>query len=143
MARKSAITAVGTAVLTALNVTAFRSLCPGGVYRAILPAQNPPYCVVGPCSERPDDALGFGYGSIVTVPIKVTWVPGDAVAEDRAVAAIDYALGLIDDPVALSVTGWTRTQVDWTGTQPTTLEAIDGSRLDALVATVDVYVRQT
>lgn len=142
MARKSAINAAADAVLAALNVASVRTLCPGGVYRSSLPAQTPPYVVVGPCSELPDDCLGLGYGSVVTVPVRVTQVAGDAVSEDRAVDIVNQALSLLDEPAALSVPGWTVSQVNWTGTQPTSIETQDGSAVSALVATVDIYVRQ-
>lgn len=141
MARRSAINAVADAVLAALNVASLRALCPGGVYRSLIPAQTPPYVIVGPCSEIPDDHMGFGYGSVVTVPVRVTQVAGDAVSEDRAVDIIDAALTLLDEPTALAVTGWTRTQTLWTGTRQTAVETHDGS-VAALEAMFDIYVRQ-
>ena len=141
MARRSAINAVADAILAALNVPSLRALCPGGVYRSLIPAQTPPYVVIGPCSESPDDCLGLGYGSVVTVPIRVTQVAGDAVSEDRAVDIVNQALALLDEPATLTVTGWTVGQVNWTGTQQTTIETQD-SAVAALAATVDVYVRQ-
>lgn len=141
MARASAITAVAGAVLTALNVTAFRTLCPGGVYRTTTAVQSPPYCVIGPCSERPMDALGQGYGSIVSVPIRVVAPTGDAIPEDRHAAILSKALALLDEPVALTASGWTVRQVLWTTTVPAQLELADGSTLPALQATVEVWVK--
>lgn len=141
MARKSAINAVADAVLAALNVPSLRALCPGGVYRSLIPAQTPPYVIVGPCSEIPDDHMGFGYGSIVTVPVRVTQVAGDAVSEDRAIDIVDKALALLDEPASLTVTGWTVSQVNWTGTQQTAIETQDGS-VPATSATLDIHVRQ-
>jgi hypothetical protein len=143
MARHSAINAVADAVVAALNVPAFRALCPGGVYRNLRPNQTPPYCVVGPCSEEPDDMLGYGYGAALSVPVTVVQMDADAVPEARAVTIIDQAMTLLDEPASWTITGWLARGVEWQGTAPTRLEFQDGSGGDALRATFVIRVRTT
>jgi hypothetical protein len=141
MARASAINAVATALVTALNVPSVRALGPGGVYRNRPTAQTPPYISLGPSEETPADFMGTFYGSVVTVPIRVVTSGADADGESRALTILDACLARLDEPVALTVTGWTVMGVSWIGTRVDVLLYEDGSEGYAATGTVAITVR--
>ena len=139
--RASAISAVTAAVVAALNVSAYRTLCPGGVYRGMPLSQRPPFTQVGPARERPWDRMAKAYGTVVTVPVRVT-TRGDVSEGDTQLSSIvNKALDLLDRK-ALSVTGWTWAATLWTDTdqQETTNE--DGTTGYIATVSFDVHVIQ-
>lgn len=142
MARHSAITAVASAVVTALNVAAVRAVAPGGVHRNRPPNQPPPYVMVGPCSETPWDASGPNRGAAVRVPVTVKTSGQQAAGEAQAVAIADVVMSLLDVRTAIAVTGWTVCDIWWQGTAVNEDPQDDGLMGYAAVATFVVQVRQ-
>lgn len=126
MARASAMNAVAAAVLTALNVSSVRALCPGGVSRARQRKGAPPYVTIGPHGETPDDALGTGYGAVVTSEIHVITSGEDADGDARALGIVDAIVALLDEPVALSVSGWSVRMVEYAGSVGQVVQFEDG-----------------
>lgn len=148
MARHSAINAVAEAVVTALNVSAVRTLCQGGVYRNRPQAQAPPYISVGPCSEVPDDRMGMNYAHIVTVPVRVVTSGADGNGESRAITILDKVMELLDEPAVLgAVTGWSVGLVNWAETRIEFTDLGGGDVAGELgyvgTATFQFLVRQT
>jgi len=147
MARRSAINAVANAFKAALNVSALNTLAPGGVYRGRPQAQQPPLVSIGPCTEQPSDSFGINYGALVTVPVHVLTSGVDADGESRCAEILDKVMELLDEPAALTPTGWTVRQVSWAGTQIGPDEGLmmltgDPTGIDG-VATFVVTVRPT
>jgi len=126
MARVFAADAVAAAVLTALNVSSIRTLCQGGVSRHRR-QQAPPYVTIGPCSEDPDDTFGTsGYGSVVEIPIHVITSGQEDQGDQRALTVASAIAALLDEPVALSLSGWTLRMTEWAGTRGQVVQFMDG-----------------
>jgi hypothetical protein len=141
--RYSAINAVSDAIVTALNVPAVRTLCPGGVYRGLTAAQTPPVLYVGRCTERPWDTFGKSFGSLVTAQIRCETSGADANGESRAAGILSKCLELLDDVTHLTVTGWTVHQIAWNDTTMDTIAYSDGGLGYVGTATITVAVRST
>lgn len=142
MGRTLALDAVEAGVLTALNVAAIRTLCPGGVYRGVPLAQAYPYLSIGPSRETPWNTAGTNYGSEVTVQVKCLTSGADPNGASRAATILSAALDLLELRGDLTVSGWTVCDVWW---RDTSMEAVvhdDGGTGYLGSMTFTVQVRQ-
>jgi hypothetical protein len=141
MARTFAANSVATAVMAAINVSAIQTLCQGGVSRHRR-QQAPPYVSIGPCAEEPDDTFGTaGYGSVVEVPIHIITSGEDANGDARALTIASAIAALLDEPVALTVTGWSVRMVEWVETRGQVVQFLDGLVGYDTAMTWRIYVR--
>jgi hypothetical protein len=144
MARVEPCNPVAEAVVAALNVSSVRALCPGGVSRSRQRPGAPPFVHVDVEGDEPDDALGTnGYGSVVTVALHTITSGVDADGNSRAMEIKGAAVALLDEPAALTVTGFAVRMTNYTGTTSALTQFEDGAVGFDVVSRVQIHVRQT
>jgi hypothetical protein len=71
--------------------------------------------------------LGYGYQSVVEVPLHVITSGEDVDGDSRASAIASALMALLDEPATLTVTGWTVRMKEWVGTRTEVVQFLDGA----------------